>query len=134
MNSKKDSAPEDFIFIEGLETRCIIGIFGWERKTKQRVRIDLIFPTDVGRAARRDRIEEALNYKLIAKKVLAHVEKSRFHLVESLAESIARLLLEEFGLGEVRIRVSKPGAIRNARDVGVVITRSGKSGRRPRPI
>lgn len=118
MDSKKD-----FIFLEGLETRCVIGISDWERKIKQKVRIDLSFPVDARRAARRDRVEETVNYKRVAKRVLGEVGKSRFRLVESLAESVARLCLKEWGLGEIAVRVSKPGAIRGAKNVGVQITR-----------
>ena len=118
MDSKRD-----FIFLEGLETRCVIGIFDWERKIKQKIRIDLKIPTDVRRAARRDRIKDAMNYKAIAKRILSEVPKSRFYLVETLAEFVARLSLKEFRLREVTVRISKPGAIRGAKDVGVQITR-----------
>ena len=118
MDSKKD-----FIFIEGLETRCVIGIFDWERKVKQRVTIDLKIPTDTRRASRSDRIEDAINYKAIAKRILRETQKSRFQLVESLAESIATLCLKEFKLRWISVRVSKPGAIRGSKNVGVEITR-----------
>lgn len=118
MNSKKD-----FIFLEGLEARCVIGIFDWERRVRQRILIDLEIPIDNRRSARRDRIEDAVNYKALAKRILAFTRKSRFQLVESLAESIARLGLKEFGLPEITVRISKPGAIRGSRDVGVQITR-----------
>jgi dihydroneopterin aldolase len=127
MDSKRD-----FIFVEGLQTRCVIGIFDWERKVRQTVRINLEIPTDVGRAAKRDRIRDAVNYKAISKRVLAETKKSRFLLVESLAEFIAGLVLREFKLREVTVRVSKPGAIRGAKDVGVQVTRTSlRGGRRP---
>ena len=118
MNSKKD-----FIFVEGLEARCVIGIFDWERKIKQRILIDLTIPTDVRRAARRDRIKDAVNYKALVKRILKDVGKSRFYLVESLAESVARLALKEFKLREITVRISKPGAIRGAKNVGVEVAR-----------
>jgi len=119
MNSNKDR-----IFLTGLETRCVIGIFDWERKVRQKIRIDLEIPADIRRAARRDRIEDAVNYKAIAKRLLAAIPKTKFKLVESLAEYVARLCLDEFGLPEITVRLSKPGAIRNADDVGIVITRT----------
>jgi len=84
---------KDFIFLEGLETRCIIGIYGWERKVRQKILVDLVLPTDIRRASRRDRIEDTLNYKSLAKLILAEVPKTRFKLVESLAEFIAGLCL-----------------------------------------
>jgi 2-amino-4-hydroxy-6-hydroxymethyldihydropteridine diphosphokinase len=87
------------------------------------VLLDLEFPTDVARAARRDRIQDALDYKRIAKATIAFVEKSRYQLVETLAERLAEHLLAHFGLPEIRLKVSKPGAIRGSQDVGVEIIR-----------
>lgn len=113
----------DLIFIEGLESRCIIGIFDWERKIKQKIVIDLSFPTEVRRVAKQDRIEDAINYKAISKRLLQEIPKTRFKLVESLAEFIAQLCLKEFHLSEVTVRLSKPGAIRGSRNVGVEVTR-----------
>ena len=120
---------KDRIFIEGLQTRCLIGIFDWERKVKQKILIDLEFPADVKKAARRDRIEDTINYKEIAKLLLREVPQTRFQLVESLAEFIAQRCLEKFNLAEITVRVSKPGAIRGSRNVGITVTRAraGKS-------
>lgn len=119
MDSKKD-----WIFLKGLETRCVIGIYDWERKVKQKISLDLEMRTDARRAARRDRVEDTLNYKEIAKRLLREIPKTRFRLVESLAEFIARICLREFGIQEMTVRVSKPGAIRGAKNVGVEITRT----------
>jgi dihydroneopterin aldolase len=113
----------DKIFIHALKTEAIIGIFDWERQVKQTVLIDIEVSADIAKAARSDSIEDTLNYKRIAKRVLAFVEESKFHLVETLGESIAMLLLEEFGLAWVSITLSKPGAIRSSRDVGVMLER-----------
>ena len=113
----------DKIFIHALTTEAIIGIFDWERQVKQTVIVDIEISADVRKAAMSDSIHDTLNYKRVAKRVLAFVEDSRFHLVETLAERIAMLLLEDFGIPWVRISLSKPGAIRNSRDVGVTLDR-----------
>ena len=113
----------DKIFIHALKTETIVGIFDWERQVKQTVLIDIEFSADIRKAALSDSIEDTLNYKGVAKRVLAFVEESSFHLVETLAEHIAMLLLKEFGVAWVRIALSKPGAIRSSRDVGVMLER-----------
>jgi dihydroneopterin aldolase len=114
----------DKIFIHALKTEAIIGIFDWERQVKQTILVDVEFSANIRRAALSDSIGDTLNYKKVAKRVLAFVESSRFHLVETLAESIAMLVLEDFGVESVRIVLSKPGAIRSSRDVGVIIERN----------
>ena len=113
----------DKIFLHALKTEAIIGIFDWERQVKQTVIIDIEISADIRKAALSDSINDTLNYKRVAKRVLAFVEESSFHLVETLAEHIAMLLLEDFGIAWVSISLSKPGAIRSSRDVGVVLDR-----------
>ncbi len=115
----------DIIYLHGLKVDCIIGIWEWERRARQQVTIDLDMAADVARAARSDAIEDTLDYKAVAKRVIAFVAASEFRLVETLAEHIAALLREEFHIPWVRVRVNKPGAIRGGRDVGVVIERGG---------
>jgi len=119
----------DRIQLTGLSCPCIIGIFDWERKRKQTVVVDLTFPCDNRRAARTDRIEDASDYKKVAKAVLAFVGRSRYGLVETLAEELAAHLLDHLGLREVTLRVSKPGAIRHSSNVGVEITRARATGK-----
>jgi dihydroneopterin aldolase len=113
----------DKIFIRELKTEAIIGIFDWERQVKQTVIVDIDISVDVAKAALSDSIDDTLNYKRVAKRVLTFVEASKFHLVETLAEHIAMLILEDFGIAWVRISLSKPGAIRSSRDVGVTLER-----------
>jgi dihydroneopterin aldolase len=113
----------DKIFIHALKTEAIIGIFDWERQVKQFVIVDIEISADIHKAALSDSIDDTVNYKRVAKRVLAFVEESKFHLVETLAEHVAMLLLEDFGISWVRISLSKPGAIRNSRDVGVMLER-----------
>jgi len=113
----------DKIFIHALKTEAIIGIFDWERQVKQTVIVDIEISADIRKAALSDSIDDTLNYKRVAKRVLTFVEESKFHLVETLAEHIAMLILDDFGITWVRISLSKPGAIRSSRDVGVVLER-----------
>ena len=114
----------DKIFIHALKTEAIVGIFDWERQVKQTVILDIEFSADIRKAALTDSIDDTLNYKRVAKRVLAFVDESRFHLVETLAEHVAMLILEEFAVAWVRISLSKPGAIRGSRDVGVMLERA----------
>ena len=114
----------DRIFVRDLRTETIIGIFDWERKVRQTISVDLEFPGDIRRAAKSDRIEDTLNYKSVAKRVLAFVEASEYHLVETLAEQVAQLILREFAVEWVKITLNKPGALRGSRDVGVMIERT----------
>jgi dihydroneopterin aldolase len=114
----------DKIFIHALKTETIVGIFDWERQVKQTVVLDVEFSADIRKAALTDSIDDTLNYKRVAKRVLSFIEASSFHLVETLAEHVAMLILEEFGVSWVRIALSKPGAIRSSRDVGVMLERS----------
>jgi len=114
----------DRIFLRGLTAECIIGFIDWERRVKQTVVVDLELPVDCRRASISDDVGDTVDYKKVAKRVLAYLEASEFKLVETLAQRLALLLLEEFGLEWVRISLNKPGAIRNSRDVGVVIERS----------
>jgi 7,8-dihydroneopterin aldolase/epimerase/oxygenase len=113
----------DKIFLRALKTEAIIGIFDWERQVKQTVILDIEISADIRKAALSDSIDDTLNYKRVAKRVLAFVEESKFHLVETLAEHIAMLILQDFGIAWVRISLSKPGAIRSSRDVGVSLER-----------
>jgi len=117
----------DIIYLHDLKIECVIGIWDWERKIKQSVIIDLDMGFDIRRAARTDAIEDTLNYKAVAKRLQQFVGESQFQLVETMAERIAEILLGEFGLAWVRVRINKRGAVRGAGDVGVVIERERKS-------
>ena len=114
----------DRIFLRGLTAECIIGFIDWERRVRQTIVVDLELPVDCRRASASDDVADTVDYKKVAKRVLAYIEASEFKLVETLAHRLALLLLEEFGLEWVRISLNKPGAIRSSRDVGVVIERS----------
>lgn len=114
----------DKIFLQDLRVEAVIGIWEWERRIRQTVSLDLELATDVRKASASDAIEDALDYKGIAKRLISVVESSEFSLVETLAETLARIIVVEFGVAWVRLSVSKPGAIEGSRNVGVVIERS----------
>jgi len=114
----------DTIFIHGLKAEAIIGIFDWERQVKQTVLLDIEMSADIRRAALTDSIDDTLNYKRVAKRVLAFLEASEFHLVETLSEHVAMLVLAEFDVASVRITLAKPGAVRSSKDVGIIISRN----------
>jgi dihydroneopterin aldolase len=114
----------DTIFIHALKAEAIIGIFDWERQVKQTILLDIELNADIRKAALTDSIEDTLNYKRVAKRVVAFVEASQFHLVETLSEHVAMLILAEFDIRTVRIELSKPGAVRGSKDVGIIISRN----------
>lgn len=113
----------DTIFIHGIKVQTVIGVYEWERRFRQTVVLDLELAADVARAAAADRIEDTLDYKNVCRRVVAFVEASEFQLVETLAERTAELLCQEFEVAWVRVRLTKPGALRRAQEVGVVIER-----------
>jgi len=113
----------DKIFLSGLTTECIVGIWDWERQVKQIVVIDLEMAFDIRKAAASDDIKDTLDYKQVSKRVLTFVTESRFQLVEALTENIAHIVITEFAVSWVRVRLNKQGAIRNSRDVGIMIER-----------
>jgi len=113
----------DIVFLRGLRIETTIGIYDWEKQIKQPVVLDLEMGADVARAAASDRIEDALDYKQVAKRLKTFVAESHFELVETLAERCAAILREEFAVPWVRLSVNKIGAVSDALDVGVVIER-----------
>jgi len=114
----------DIVFVRDLRVETVIGIWEWERRIKQVVSIDLEMATDVRRAAATDRIDDALNYKDVAKRVGAFVAGSQYQLVETLAEAVARIVVTEFRVPWVRVSIAKPGAVQGSKEVGVVIERA----------
>ncbi len=116
----------DIIFLGGLEADTIIGIYDWERETKQTIVLDIDMAFDITKAAETDDIQYTLDYKTISDRVLSFVENSQFFLVETLIEEIAQLLLNEFNTPWVKIKLNKRGAIGANRDVGIIIERGEK--------
>lgn len=113
----------DTVFISDLRIETIIGIYDWERKVKQTISLDLEMGADIRQAAASDAIEDTLNYKAVAKRLIAFVEASEYQLVETLAEKIAAIVLSEFNVPWLKLTVHKPGAVSGSRDVGVIIER-----------
>lgn len=113
----------DIVFINDLRIETIIGIYDWEREVKQTVSVDLEMAHDIRQAARTDDIQYALNYKAVGKRIIQFVETSEFLLVETMAEQIAAIIRDEFNVPWLRLRLSKPGALRGSRDVGILIER-----------
>lgn len=113
----------DTIFLRDLRIDAVIGIFDWERLATQTICIDLEMSADIARAAAADSIEQGLNYKIVANRIKSFVAESKFQLVETLAESVARIVVTEFDVETVKVSVAKPGAIEGSREVGVIIER-----------
>ena len=117
----------DLVFIEDLRIDTVIGIYDWERRTRQTIALDIEMGFDNTKPAASDAIDDALNYKAVSKRLIAFVESSSFQLVETLAERCTAILREEFGVAWVRLKLSKPGAVRGAKAVGVVIERGRRA-------
>lgn len=113
----------DIVYIRELQVETVIGIYDWEREVRQTVSLDLEMGTDIRAAAATEDIENTLNYKTVAKRLIAFIGESEFLLVETMAEEIAQIVQTEFNVPWLRLRLSKPGAVRGARDVGVIIER-----------
>ena len=113
----------DIVYIKALKVDAVIGVYDWERDIRQPLVLDLELASDTRRGAATDAIEDALDYAAISQAVLALVSASSFQLLESLAEAVAALVLEDFQVPWLRLRIGKPGAVAEADDVGVVIER-----------
>lgn len=117
----------DIVYIRDLKIDTVIGIFDWERRIRQTVSIDLEMATDIRAAAASDNIADALDYKAVGKRVITFVSESEFQLVETLAEKVADIVRTEFNVPWLRLRLSKPGALRGSQDVGLIIERGEKN-------
>ncbi|MCG6938506.1 MAG: dihydroneopterin aldolase [Gammaproteobacteria bacterium] len=116
----------DIVFIEDLRIDAIIGIYDWEREVRQTIALDIQMAADVTRPASSEKIEDALNYKAVAKRLIAYTEESQFQLVETLAENLVKIIMHEFAVPWCRLKLSKLGAVTGSRSVGVIIERGHK--------
>ncbi|HEX5124653.1 MAG TPA: dihydroneopterin aldolase [Rhodanobacteraceae bacterium] len=117
----------DLVFIEDLRIDTVIGIYDWERRTRQTIALDIEMGFDNTKPAASDAIEDTLDYKAVSKRLIAFVEGSSFQLVETLAEHCAAIIRDEFAVAWLRLKLSKPGAVRGAKAVGVVIERGARA-------
>jgi dihydroneopterin aldolase len=116
----------DIIFLGGLQIETIIGIYDWERETKQTVILDIEMAYDIQKAAETDDIQHTLDYKAVSKRIIAFVEASNYFLVERLTVEIADIIRNEFDVPWVKVTLNKKGAIRGASDVGIIVERGRK--------
>ncbi len=113
----------DIVFLRDLRIDTVIGIYDWERKTRQTVVLDIEMSTDVQRAAASDTIADAVDYKAVSERLVSFVQESQFQLVETLAERCAEVIRQEFGVRWVRLTLNKIGAVNGTTSVGVIIER-----------
>ncbi|WP_318478837.1 dihydroneopterin aldolase [Photobacterium leiognathi] len=116
----------DTVFIEQLEVIATIGVYDWEQEIKQKLVLDLEMAHDNRPAANNDDVMLALDYSTVSTAVTKLIEQGRFLLVERVAEEVASLIMTDFNVPWVKVRVTKPGAVVNARGVGVQIERGSK--------
>ena len=122
-HARPADAP-DTVFLHGLEVDCVIGIWDWERQFKQTLEIDVDLATDLRTAAQSDAIADTIDYKAVTKRLIQLAETGGFQLVERLAEALAQAILTEFDVAWTRIRINKKSAVRQVREVGVLIERA----------
>lgn len=116
----------DTVFISELRAETVIGVYDWERTIRQAVVLDIEMASDNRRAAATDGIEQALDYAAVSQRVLSFIERSEFQLIETMAEQVAALIIDEFDVPWLRLRLCKPGAVKAAKEVGVLIERGEK--------
>jgi dihydroneopterin aldolase len=117
----------DIVFIKALRADTVIGVYDWERDIRQTVVLDLEMASDNRRAAGSDAIADAVDYDAISTRVLTFIKDSKFQLIETLAEQIATLVMNEFQIPWLRLKLAKPGAVSQAEGVGVLIERGKRT-------
>ena len=117
---------KDRIYVEDLRVKGTIGIFDWEKKIKQEISLSYEIDHDNLSASKEDKIEATTDYKTITKKIISFIEENKFELVETFAEKIAEMVIKDFDVNWIKLRVSKPGALRFSKDAGVIIERTSE--------
>ncbi len=118
----------DTIFIHGIQCECVIGVWKWEKAITQTLVLDIDLATDVSAAASSDKLEDTLDYKMIADRVREYAKENQFDLIETLIARLAELILDEFDTNWVRIKLDKGGAVKHVEHVGIIIERGSRSG------
>jgi len=113
----------DIIYIHGIECECVIGVWKWEKAITQKLIIDLDLATDITKSAKSDDLNDTLNYKVISDRVINFAKENQFDLIETLIERISEVVLSEFDIPWVRIKLDKGGAVKNVKNVGILIER-----------
>ena len=116
----------DILYIRNLKVDAVVGIFSWEKRIRQPLHLDLEIAIDIRKAAATDDIQYALDYKTVSTRLTQFISQSEWHLIETLAEKIAALLMSEFGVTWLRLKLSKPAALPSADSVGLMIERGDK--------
>lgn len=114
----------DIVFIQGLKIDCVIGIYDWEREIRQDIVLDIEMSADIKASSETDHINQTLDYKSVSKRLIDFVKTSEFQLVETLAEKITQVIINEFGVEKVKLTLNKGEAVTGAKGVGVIIERS----------
>jgi dihydroneopterin aldolase len=114
----------DIIFIQGLKIDTVIGIYDWERKIRQNIVLDIEMSTDIRATSKTDHIDQALDYKAVSKRLIDFVQNSEYQLVETLAEKITQIVLQEFEVTWIKLTLNKGEVLTGAQGVGVIIERS----------
>jgi len=113
----------DIIFLHGIEANCVVGVWEWEKQITQKIIVDIDVSADIAASAATDELEDTLNYKALAESVIDMLEKSRFQLIETMAEEVAKLVMKDFSVTWTKVRINKGGAVKNVRNVGVEVQR-----------
>lgn len=113
----------DIVFIQGLKIDCVIGIYDWEREIRQEITLDIEMSADIKAASETDHIDQTLDYKAVSKRLIDFVESSEFQLVETLAEKITQIIMQEFGVEKIKLTLNKGEAVTGVQGVGVIIER-----------
>ncbi|WNC67928.1 dihydroneopterin aldolase [Thalassotalea nanhaiensis] len=116
----------DIVFIEGLQVQTTIGYYEWEKKIKQLLVFDLQMGTDISKAADGDELAKTLDYAEISTLIDEFANANVVDLIETLAERLASHLMTEYGIKWLRLKISKPTAVKEASAVGVIIERGSK--------